>query len=349
MRERYLFRKKTKKMKKWLFSAVVVSCMALFLTACGSGKFSQDSGGYASYEPQSSSSQSSAAMEMGNGAFMSGTADYAYPEESVTMEDSGESVQVTDSSRKLIKTVYMDVETKEFDLLMASLESQVESLGGYIENMETYNGSRYSGYQRSRYANLVIRIPQENLNGFLDTVSETGNVISRSESVEDVTLNYVDMESRKNSLQVEQERLLSFLEKAESIEDIIAIEGRLSQVRYQIESMESQLRTYDNQVDYSTVHLSVDEVRELTPVEEKNAWQRMADGFMDSVKRLLHNFAEAGIWFVVNIPFFLVWTVVIFLCVFAVKRLVRRSRRKKEEKLAKRDQTENSQEDITRK
>lgn len=338
-----------KAMRKRLLAGALGGCVMLALTACGSGYK-----GDTLATPQVAENYYEASSGgAGNGFSMSAVSDAYQAEYEYAAEEGAyqEGVQVKDSSRKLIKTVYMDVETKEFDLMMASLESQVEELGGYIENMETYNGSRYSGYQRSRYSNLVIRIPQGNLDIFLDTMSETGNVISRSESVEDVTLSYVDMESRKNSLQVEQERLLSFLEQAESIEDIITIEDRLSYVRYQIESMESQLRTYDNQVDYSTVHLSVSEVKELTPVVEKSAWQRMADGFMDSVKRLGHNLAEIGIWFVVNLPFLLVWAAVIALGVFGIRRLIRRSRKKKEKKQAEMNQAVPPvrQEDITRK
>ena len=84
--------------------------------------------------------------------------------------------------------------------------------------------------------------------------------------------------------QTEQERLLQLLEQAESIEDIITIEQRLSDVRYQLESMESQLRSYDNQVDYSTVYLYIDEVEVYTPVEEETTWERISAGFMDSLK-----------------------------------------------------------------
>ena len=68
------------------------------------------------------------------------------------------------------------------------------------------------------------------------------------------------LQSHKKALLAEQESLLSMMEQAESIEDIIAINEQLTDVRYQIESMESQLRTYDNQVDYSTVNLYIDEV-----------------------------------------------------------------------------------------
>ena len=81
------------------------------------------------------------------------TADGGSPE-----EGTGQSADVQEG-RKLIQTVGLEVETKEFEQMMSSLEAQVEELGGYIENMETYNGSSYSGYVSSRYANLTIRVP----------------------------------------------------------------------------------------------------------------------------------------------------------------------------------------------
>ena len=221
--------------------------------------------------------------------------------------------------RKLIKTVDMNVETKAFDDTMAAIENKVAELGGYIENLETYNGSSYSGYRSSRNANMTVRIPKQHLDTFLETVAGVSNVVRRSESVEDVTLTYVDLESHKNVLLAEQKRLLELIEEAEVIEDIITIESRLSNVRYQIESMESQLRTYDNKVDYSTVYLNVDEVKELTPVVEETALQRIASGFVDSLKEIRDGLTEFAIWFVVNIPYFILWIVVFVVVILLIK------------------------------
>ena len=88
-------------------------------------------------------------------------------------------------------------------------------------------------------------------------MSEEANVTYSSESTEDVTLAYTDMQSHVAALRTEQETLLSMLGQAQSMEDILAIQTQLTQVRYEIESYESQLRVYDNQVDYSTVYLDI--------------------------------------------------------------------------------------------
>ena len=231
------------------------------------------------------------------------------------------------ADRKLIKTVNMDVETREYDKLLSAVENKVTELGGYIESLDAYNGSTYYSYRSTRNANLTIRIPKDRLEEFQNTVSELGNVTSRSENVQDVTLTYVDLQSHRDALQTEQERLLQLLEQAESIEDIITIEQRLSDVRYQLESMESQLRSYDNQVDYSTVYLYIDEVEVYTPVEEETTWERISAGFMDSLKSIGEGIKEAAIWFVIHIPYLVIWAIVIVIIVLILKKIKKRTKR----------------------
>ena len=244
--------------------------------------------------------------------------------ESTGAQSTGESGTKADealANRKLIKTVDMTVETKEFDVLLATLETRVAELGGYIESLETYNGSSYSGYRNNRDANLTIRIPQKQLDNFLDEIGGISNVIRRSENVQDVTLSYVDLESHKKVLEAEQERLIILMEQAENLEDILTIEKRLTDVRYQLESMEAQLRTYDNKINYSTIELYVEEVVELTPVVEKTALQRISDGFVESLQDIGNGLVEFAIWFIVNIPYFILWIFIIIVIILIIKGL----------------------------
>ena len=156
-----------------------------------------------------------------------------------------------------------------------------------------------------------------------------------SESVEDVTLQYVDLSSHKKMLLTEQERLMELLENAESMEDIITIESRLSEVKYQIESMESQLRTFDNQVDYSTVHINVEEVEHYTPQPEKTTWERIKSGFSENVYRVTNGIKNFAIEFVIAIPILLVWVVVIVVSVSVIRVVLKKKHKKDVKKLAK--------------
>ena len=243
---------------------------------------------------------------------------------------TGEDVTVESTTRKLIKTVDMGVETKDFDGLLSAINEKVDALGGYIENSYTYNGSSYGYDTERRYADLSIRIPQDRLEQFIGDVQGISNVTNCTRGVRDVTLTYVDLESHRNALQTEQKRLMELMDQAETIEDLITIENRLSEVRYQIESMESQLRSYDNQVDYSTVDISISEVKELTPVEKESVGERIARGFKNSLEGVGRGLVNFAVNFIIALPYLLVWGIVLALCVWIPVHFIRRSRKKKQ-------------------
>ena len=221
----------------------------------------------------------------------------------------------------------MTVETEDYGTLVAAVEEKVNTLNGYIEQFASYNENSIG----SRSANLTLRIPAENLDAFVDQVDEISNVVSRQESIEDVTLQYVDLESHKKMLEQEQARLLELMEQAETMEDIISIESRLTEVRYQLESMEAQLRTMDNQVNYSTVYLYINEVTRLTPPEEKGTWERIRIGFSENLYNVGHGLKEFCIGFIISLPVLFVFAIIIGVAIIIMKFIIRASRKREEE------------------
>ncbi|MCC8029239.1 MAG: DUF4349 domain-containing protein [Lachnospiraceae bacterium] len=257
--------------------------------------------------------------------------------------EMSESAAEDDSyTQKLIKTVDMTVETTEFDELIAQLESKTEELGGYVESSET-GGS--SGSTASRWSYLTIRIPADSLDEFVSLVGENANVTYTSESTEDVTLTYVDMESRLTALRTEQESLLAMLEQADSVESIIAIQSQLTEVRYEIESYESQLRVYDNRVSYSTVYLSIDEVERETAAAAVTFGESVRTRFSDNVYRVGQGFKNFAIGFLGALPFIIV-VVVIIAVIFVICRLVLRRREKKMKQSLEKPEADENEEEI---
>ena len=222
----------------------------------------------------------------------------AVTEEAMEMEaEMGtSSTSLENSGRKLIKEVRMSVETENFDDFLLEIERKINETGGYKEQY-TVNGNG-----NDRYADITIRVPKAQLDTFLKMIEGTSNITYRHETVEDVTLQYVDLESHKKMLYAEQERLLEFLSKAEEIEDVITLEGRLTEVQYQIESMESQLRTFNNQIEYSTVYLDVYEVVRFTPQEPKGVWERITTGFSEDLYEVGEDIKDGFVSFVTHIP-----------------------------------------------
>ncbi len=230
---------------------------------------------------------------------------------SLTSGTKMESPNVGD--RKLIKTVYLNAETETYDVLMDSLNQQITTLGGYIESRESNTGRR----QRTT---MVIRIPASALAQFVEHVNANANVTSSSETAQDVTLEYVDTESKITALEVEQARLLELLAGAESLDDILTIEARLSDVTYELERYASRLRSLSNQVDYATVHLTVYEVEVLTPVEEPTVWQRISTGFNETLTDLGDNLTDLFVWVIVESPNILIFAILVSLIIFAFRK-----------------------------
>ena len=241
--------------------------------------------------------------------------------------DSSTGEQTQETNQKLVRKVWLEAETETMDEFLAALDSKIGEYSGYVESREVYNGSEYSG-RRSRYATLTIRIPASKLDAFISGVKEGANIVSVNETVDNITLSYADTDSRRLALETEQTRLLELLAKAETMDDILKIEERLTEVRTELEEVTSRLRVYDNMVDYGTVNLTLTEVREYTVVEEpETVWDRIGEGFMESLETIGDFFVELFVFLVVASPFLvpLAAAIVILLIVLKKKKAKKNS------------------------
>ena len=228
---------------------------------------------------------------------------------------------------KLIRTVTMQLQTKEFDTLLSYLEARVAAVGGYVQNSMIYgNSMEGSGY---RSANLTLRIPQSSLDMFVTGITENATVVKKSENAENVTLQYADTEARLKSLQIEQERFLELLEKADSVDTILTLEKHLTELRYQIESYASTLKIYDNKVSYSTVTLDISEVKRIVPVEkDPTVIDRMKDGFSGTWYNIKNGAADFAVWMVTNAIYLVVWGIVIVAAVLFIRKKVKNCKKR---------------------
>lgn len=239
-----------------------------------------------------------------------------------------ESASTAAADQKLIKRVNIDAETEDLETLLPQITNKVGELGGYIEHQELYNGSAYSASRR-RNVNMTIRIPADRLGEFTAQIEGASNVVNYSESAEDVTLQYVDTESRITALEVEQERLLELLSKADNMSDLLEIEARLTDVRYELESYSSQLRTLENKVSYATVYLYINQVKVYTEVEPQTVWQRIGSGFSENLTGIGEDLTNFFVWIVTFSPQLIFWAVVIAGAVTLVRRKAKNRRAKK--------------------
>ena len=112
--------------------------------------------------------------------------------------------------------------------------------------------------------------------------------------------------------------------------DLLEIESRLTEVRYELENYASQKRLYDNQIDYATIYLNVEEVQEYTPVEELGFWQRIGSGLAESVENLAKTIADFISWLIIDLPYLALIGLMIWGITAITKRSIRKRKAKKE-------------------
>lgn len=296
---------------------------ALALTGCGaSSEKSVTVAETAAAAPAAGSPSPEGALEE-NGSADFGTAADTSAESEMPAQNESSQPTLVQTGRKLIRTVWLDMETTDFDSSLQSVHEKISALEGYTEQSEI-TGSRlnYAGEPILRHASMTVRIPTKHLEAFLQAAQASGNIVSQSETTEDVTLQYSDVESRKKSLEIEQERIWALLEKAESLESVIALEERLSEIRYELESLEARLRLYNNQVEYSTVHLTLYEADEsrLTPSKPLTAAQRISRDFQNNLASMGQLLLNLLISILTLAPFWVPAVLLILLLIWLLRR-----------------------------
>ena len=241
------------------------------------------------------------------------------------------------TNRKIIRNASLSVQTLEFDAFLEKLNTAVNEIGGFIESSDI-GGRTYYNQSKLRSAYLVIRVPASKLDAFINTVDGLGNVTSKSTGLRDVTTSYIDSEKHLEALRTEQSALLEILKNATTVEDIITVQDRLSDVSYEIESYESILRSYDDQIDLSTVTLNLNEVERETIVEPETFGQEVSRRFNESLEDVGNGFRSFGIWLFGNAPgiivFLLINGAIALIIIFSIRGGIKRRAKRRAKKLA---------------
>jgi uncharacterized coiled-coil protein SlyX len=174
---------------------------------------------------------------------------------------------------------------------------------------------------------LTIKVEARRFDEFLAAVKEIGSYTREQVSVEDVTMQYVDLEARLANQKKVEERLLGHLNAStQQLKDIIEVEKELARVREQIDSLTAQFKALREQVTFSTLTLSISVRPGWVPPPERTFFQVIADKFLGSLEAL----AEAAKGTLVVAIAAAPWVVVLGGLFYGFYRLLKRLRRKKQ-------------------
>lgn len=300
-------------MKKRFYSFVTAAALtAAMLTGCGSAV----KGGGAASSTASYDMAAESAAEYAAGAVVA--------EENGAIQSS--LTPQTGTERKIVYTASMRMESTRFDDARAALLAAVEDCGGYLESTDQ-SGSAKEG---SRWVYYTVRVPAGKYTAFLEQAGQAGSVLNLNESAQDITMEYVDVQARLESLQNKKTRLEALADKAETTADLLEIENQLTEVQYQLESYTRQMKVMDNQVDYCTVDISLREVATLTPTGVSFG-ERIADAFTGGWTGFAAFVQDAVVAIVYSLPLLLMLGILAAVLVPVLRRR-RQSKRRKADK-----------------
>lgn len=226
--------------------------------------------------------------------------------------------QAAERQQKLIRHVDFTIRTLEFDQVIQNLQSLTLSNNGRIEFVSQF-GDHTNGELRN--ASLTLRIPSEKLDAFLNEADKVGNISSFTSRVEDVTETYYDVQSRLDTQLKKMARLQELLLQAEEMSDLLQIESSIADTQYMIDSYQARLKGMNDDVDYSTVSVYVQETR-VVEAEEASFIRRIGAGIADSVSDGVVFLGDAVVFILSLLP----WLIVLIVIVVVVK-LVRKKRK----------------------
>ncbi|MEQ6376570.1 DUF4349 domain-containing protein [Bacillaceae bacterium S4-13-56] len=282
-------------MKKWFLGILIV--LITFLVACSSEDTNESAGNDAANRDVA---YNESEENTGSKGMDGGEAEQAEKENGSANTDSNLSAQ--DSNRKIIYEANVRIEVNDFAKAENDIQSEIDKVGGYMVESQIYGG----GEDSLKEGRIKARIPVEKFDEFLAIVENGGwKLIEKHVDSDDVTEEYVDLESRLKSKKIVEERLLSFMQKAEKTEDLLKISNDLAKVQEEIEQITGRMKYLQNRSDLATITINIQENRVNIPSvknEELNTWEKTQQQFMNSINGLLAFGSGLIVFFIGNLP-----------------------------------------------
>lgn len=209
----------------------------------------------------------------------------------------------------MIRTASVRLETKQFDATRAAIERIVRAHGGHLGQLQTS-----APINEARSLTATLRIPADRLDSAQAEVKKLGRVTHESQKSDEVTEPYTDLVARLANARHTEQRLVEILRtRTGKVTDVLEVEREISDVREQIERMEAQRKTLENQVALSTVSLELREefekkIEVAPPTVGTLLWNALADGYTGAFQSLL----ALALFLLRAAPSLLLWAALLF-------------------------------------
>jgi len=227
------------------------------------------------------------------------------------------------ASRLIVKTGVLSMVVKEVRQASETVIDYANKNGGFVV------ASTIAKDGLIPYGTVTVRIPAKMFDAGLKELRALGDVVSESVNGQDITEQYIDLDSRLKNLTAAEEQLLSIMRRSGSIQDILAVEQQLTYTRQQIEQIQGQMKYLRESSDLSTLTVNLSTDPNSLPVvdAQSNKWKPLAVA-KDAARSLLEvgkAIANAVIWLVVFVPAWLALVALVFIAKKIIKRVSSRN------------------------
>lgn len=265
------------------------------------------------------------------GAFIE-SGDYNYSFEEDYIESTSTDISGSQYSEKLVYTCNIRLETLNYTDTIKSIKNKVSGFNGFIEYEYEYD-TNYNWYSDeinlgTMHMNLTIRIPSNRYDEFISSLDGDGKILSKSSNVDNITKEYYDISAVIESLKIQEARLITMLESAETIDDMIAVEKRLTEVQTQLNRYKTSLATMDMGVEYSTIELNIDEVRNYTDIKDNNTFLSRLNNTLKESWKSFWSILEGLLFFIIRmIPVVIIFIpigFIIWILIIKIKKIIKK-------------------------
>ena len=240
--------------------------------------------------------------------------------------------------RIVIKNASISISVADPSKSMTTISKMAEDMGGFVVSANVYKEQLGGGVEVPR-ASITVRVPAEKLNAALDIIRGESKVTPISESLnsQDVTNEYIDLQSRQKNLEAAEADLVKIMDEAYKTEDVLTVYNQLVSIREQIEVIKGQIKYYSESAHFSAISIELIADAAVQPLEIAG-WQPkgVAKEAINALIKTMQGLGTVLIWLVLDIiPVLLVVFIIFFLpFILLIRAWLRRRARRKAAKAA---------------
>lgn len=233
------------------------------------------------------------------------------------------------TDRLVVKNADLSIVVKDVNARVAAIQNMTDAMGGYVVSANVYETNTPEGKPVPQ-ANMVVRVPVARLNDALAEIKkDTVEVKSESQSGQDVTDQYVDLQSRLTAKQAAEEQLLAIMKDAKKTEDVLAVYAQLQQIQSDIEVLKGQIKYTEQSAALSAITVDIIAEETIKPLEVAG-WKPQGVA-RDALQNLIYfeqDFVDFFIRFgLLVLPALITIAIPLFLLFLLLRWLIRKLRR----------------------